>query len=370
MNDTIDGKNKFWEIDTNTPHIWQKILETCENAEKSIDLEQYIFINDEIGKKFLDLFEKKAKEGVKVRMLCDTAGSFPFYGSTLLKDLNDRGIEVRFFNTFIPVIFRSYYSWWFFRTHRRLVIVDNKIGFTGSFCIWEYTEKWKEIMIKVEGEAVKEMSDSFEIMWEGSRRENKGMNRFSFLKKRIHSGFDGFNFVSNVPRFGGRDLYYRMIETLRGAKKSIKISVPYFVPDRRLLRVLLLARRRGVKITILLPLKSDYHIVDLSARTYFKELLDVGIDIYLYDKGFLHHKIIITDDSWATVGSMNLDNVSLRYNFEGNIISNDHNFIIELARIMDKDISLAKKLERQDWLKRPLFDRFFEKLVRPIRVFI
>ena len=356
-----------WKIYTSPPPTWTDMLSACKTAKKSIELEEYIFVDDSIGRQFIDICREKAKEGVKVRFLCDTAGSFPFYGSTFINNLQKDGIEVQFFNTFVPVIWKSHYSWWFFRDHRKLMVIDEEVAFTGGICIWEDTKDWRDTSVRLTGVVVKEMQESFNAMWEWA----KGNRAPDSIKKAApHKGLDGFNFVSNIPRLKKRDLYYRLVEMMRHAEKEISIAVPYFAPDRRILRVLLLARRRGVNVKILLPKNSDFFMVDVSARTYFYDLLKAGVRIYLYDKSFYHGKTIVVDGLWATLGSMNLDNVSLRYNFEGNIVSTDEHFVNELRTTLDTDFTNAKEITLKEWIIRPFFQKFLEFFVRFIRAFI
>ncbi len=354
-----------WQIYNTPPEAWDAMLSACSDAKKNIDIEQYIFVDDNIGKKFLEVCKRKVKEGVRVRLLCDTAGSFSFYRSSLLHDLKKDGIELVFFNTFIPVIFKSHYTWWLFRDHRKLMVIDGETGFTGSVSIWEYAANWRDTFIKMHGVVVKEMQDSFNMMWERAQGRHVPDHY-----TRKHNSEDGFSFIPNIPRLQRRELYYRIVDAIRNAKKSITIAVPYFVPDRRMNRIIILAKRRGVEVTLLLTEKSDYQIVDIGARTYFHDLLKAGIRIHLYTNRIFHSKIIIIDDNWATVGSMNLDNVSLRYNFEANIISTNPRFISEIKESMSEDLKYTEEVTFQEWIERPLFHKFLEFMVRFIRPFI
>lgn len=354
-----------WKIHTDVPTIWESLIKACENAKYSIDIEQYIFIDDIIGNRFLEVLSRKASEGVKVRLLCDTAGSFPFYGSTMIFGLEKAGVEVVFFNTFVPVIFRSHFTWWFFRDHRKLAIIDGLVAFTGSFSIWDVTKNWRDTAIEIKGEVVEEMQESFNAMW--NRAFRKPVPEFP---KNLSIGEEGFNFVSNTPRPHQRELYYRIVEAIRGAKSHIYITVPYFTPDRRIVRILKLAKKRGVDVRIILPEKCDSTLLQIAAMSHFDDLLKAGIKIYIYKPSFIHSKSIIVDSHWATVGSLNLDNISLVYNFEANLISTDKKFVNDISEIFIKDLEKSEEIKLSSWKERDFDNKVLEWLIKFIRKFL
>lgn len=371
-----EQSSNSWKIFTTPPFAWEEMLFECERATESIDLEQYIFINDEIGQKFLDLFEKKAKEGVKIRLLCDTAGSFSFYTSSIIKNIEKTGISLQFFNTFIPVIFKSHYTWWFFRDHKKLLVIDRKIAYTGSIPIWEKAKDWRDTFIRFEGNIVEDIQNSFDHMWTRAlHKERKSpylkrlrnFGKEKFIQKKLT---DKFQYILNIPRLKKRELYYKMVDEMKKAKNEILIAMPYFSPDFRISHLLAKKAKRNVKVKIILTEKSDHPFLDIAARTYFHELLKSGVEIHLYQNSFFHEKKIIIDNKWTTLGSMNLDNVSLRYNFEANIISTDQKFINDLDNQYTLDLMNSKKITFEEWQNRQFFDKFLEFIVRPIRSFL
>ncbi len=336
-----------WKFYTTSPETWAAMLEACEQARETIDLEQFIFTPDEIGNRFIEVCERKAAQGVKVRFIWDAAGSFTFFRSSIIEELKKKGIELVFFKTLLPGFanFHDYRSW-YFRNHRRTLVVDNRIGFTGSICVSKRMENWRETHIRVEGAVVNDMQKAFDRMW--LRAQNKRVPKIYFYKRTDRE----FEYVTNKPLPGRRRLYRQIVEAIRNSQKYIYITVPYFVPTPRLARVLRLAAHRGVEVKIILPQSSDYTLVDIAARTFFHSLLKSGVKIFLYQGKMLHCKTIVIDGDWSTVGTMNLDNISLLYNFEANLTSVNTQMANELAEQFSIDLQSCKEINERDWKNR------------------
>ncbi len=336
----------------------------CLNAKTSIDVEQYILERDEIGQEFLELLISKRKQGIHVRILCDMAGSYGLFASNLPSTLKDIGIEIRFFNVIKPWRLLNFFSW-FLRDHRKLMVVDGATGFIGGVGFRKDMQFWRDTHLQITGPIVGEMRFAFEEMWETAGAENffRRMNRTrKFIK--------GFNFVTNSPYIRKRFMYRIFIEAIQNAQKYICITTPYFIPDRRLRRVLRLAARRGVEVKILIPESSNYKSVDLASRTCFEKLLSSGVKIFLYTNEMIHAKTAVIDDEWATVGSFNLDSLSFFYNYEANIVSTKKDFAMEVKKYFDVDLDYAKRAELAEWQARPLHQKFRETIMLPLRRFL
>ncbi len=350
-----------WKIYTTNPEAWNAMLQACERAEKSIDLEQFIFVADKIGEKFIDVCARKAKEGVKVRFLWDAAGSFSFFGSSIVEDLKNKGIELTFFKTLLPGLstFHDFRSW-YFRNHRRTLVIDGKIGFTGSICIHEYTEEWRDTHILLKGPVVEDMQKAFERMLDRAHGRH--------VPRRIPDKRDReFEYITNTPLGRNRRLYNKIVEAIREAKEYIYISTPYFVPTHRLARALRLAARRGVDVRIIIPEKSDHPIVDLGARTFFHHMLNTGVKIHLYQGKMLHGKTIAVDGKWASAGTLNIDHISLLYNFEANIVSTNTTFADDISSHFIRDLRNTKEVTYEAWKNRSWTEKiavFFVKFIR------
>ncbi len=352
--------NHAWSFQTTVKEAWETMLAAIEHAHKSIDLEQYIFEHDAIGERFTEALIRRAHEGIKIRVLCDTAGSYYMYNSSMPLRLRAAGIEVRFFNHISPWRIHTISSW-FFRDHRKLLIIDGKTTFTGGVGIRDDMIKWRDTSLSITGPVTFTISHSFNQMWK--KAEKKIFFRF---KKSKNSG-NVWNFVTNAPRFHQRKLYHLYIDVIRNAEKRIYITTPYFIPDMRLLRVLRLAARRGVDVRIIVPYSSDVAWVDRVSRSYFRALLHSGVRIYRYTPSFIHTKTAIVDNDWATIGSFNLDNLSFLYNYEGNITSSNKECVTQLAQQFNNNLTQCEEIRKDTWDKRPLGQKIMEYISWPLR---
>ncbi len=352
-----------WRLYSNTQEAWDTMYADCERAKKTIDFEIYIFDVDTIGTRFIELFLKKATEGVRVRLLLDMVGSYPFYISRLPEDLLRAGIEVRFFNPVSPWRLTNFTSN-FFRTHQKLLVIDHEIVHTGGVNIRDEMKDWRDSHVRLIGELAEEGGFIFARMWRIASQ-----NKFlPFRKPSVY--VKNFGFRTNSPHFRQRFIYNELIEAIRNAKKYIYLTTPYFVPDLRLLRVLRLAAKRGVDVRILIPKCSNFRSADLAAQSYFTLLLKSGIKIFRYSDKMLHAKTAVIDRSWGTVGSFNLDSLSLLFNYELNVVSNSEDFAFELQEIFLKDLQNAELVNAQVWYKRSLWRKFLEGVTWPIHKFL
>ncbi len=359
---------------THGQEAWGAMLLACENARESIDIEQYIFADDEVGKQFVDVLRERAWAGVKIRILCDTVGSWSLYTSRLPSIMKQDGIEVRFFNVVSPWRIGNLFSW-YFRDHRKIMIVDKKIGFTGGIGLQNKMHNWRDTNVEVRGSIVNEMMITFNEMW--VHVENRDIiSRIS----KARSYTRGFRFITSAPYLRKRFLYHSIIDALRSARTYAYITTPYFIPDRRLARVLRLAVKRGVDVRLLLPglpeepdnqfSATSQTAVRYGAYSHYEPMLRAGVKIFEYHKSFLHSKTMVIDDEWSTVGSFNLDNLSFLYNYEANIISTDQESIQAIKNHFTQDLMHAKEITLEDWVKRPLYHKVREFFVSPIRRFL
>ncbi len=348
-----------WKFYLTAEDAWESMYADCEAAEKSILLEQYIFTNDTvIGKRLIDLLIKKAKQGIEVRLLLDGAGSYLLSYSHLITDLRAVGAEVIFFK---PIsIWRAYnYVSWFFRDHRKLMIVDSKIGHTGGVGINGRMRDWRDTHVRIEGSVVAEMEEAFYNL--RSRQILRRPRRYP----RAAEFSKAFHYVTNAPHYRRRYLYQSLIEHIRSAKDFIYVTSPYFIPDSGIFRALRLASKRGVDVRIITPLVSDHMVVDLATYSYFGVALRSGMRIYTYAAEVLHAKTVVIDGEWSSVGSANLDNLSLLFNYEGNIVSTDRDFAQTIKEQFLTDVNHSLEIRRHLWRHRPRWQKIAEVLTWP-----
>lgn len=367
-----------WKLYSDSEQAWNAMTAACEKAETSIDLEQFIFVDDAVGQRFIDVCARKAKEGVRIRFLWDAAGSFSFFGSAIADDLKKKGIHLLFFKTLIPGFFSIHnYRSWYLRNHRRSLVIDGKIAFTGSIGVWEKMRTWRETNIEIEGPVIHDIQAAFETMWHRALGQKETREEKKLGRKKVHMRNKGeFIYETNNPIPRKRYLYYRIMEAMRNAEKSIYITTPYFVPTVRLSRILRLAAYQGVDVRIIIPKVSDHPVVDLAASSYFQKMFDAGVKIYYY-KGaattgnrMIHSKTFIIDENWASIGTLNMDTISLLYNFEANIVSTNPHFVGEILKSFWNDIEHSELIDAKTWKRRIFLQKIPEMLVKPIRKFL
>jgi cardiolipin synthase len=246
-----------------------------------------------------------------------------------------------------------------------MIITDRSTMITGGTCIGKRMEDWRETQIKIEGPVVQQAVKVFDQSWKKVYKKHTHS-----LGTQYKSGLDGFSYITQAPLLRERHIYYRLIDAIRQSRKCVYLTSPYFLPDNRLQRVLVLAARRGVDVRILMPAVGDHKIVDLGSDTYFEFLLSKGVKVFRYTPSMIHTKTAVIDDDWAMVGTMNLDNVSLRYNFESAIITTNPLCVDELKGHFMNDLKVSKQMNLDEWKARPRFRKFKELLVWPIRKFL
>lgn len=343
-----------------TSVIVEEILSAIEHAEHEILLQTFYFDTDEIGKNILKALAHKASHGVKVHCLFDALGARGLSDSREEKDTIRAGVHIEYFNWLTPWSFKNKRSW-FFRNHKRTLIIDNKTIYIGGWCIGKKTIDWIDANISITNEHVTHRAVAdFKNMSNFARRRTLRFHhekKFSYSLDPLHT----HQYAYQAPLLRARHIYYTYLKLLKSATRSITLIAPYFVPDRKLISEIVRAKRKGVKVDVYIPKNTDYRTVDIAARTYFTKLLKQGVHIHLF-KDMLHAKVSVLDDT-VFIGSLNLDNVSLRYNFENGVFVRD----TETLETVMNDIKMLQEnsetVQYTEWLERSLWDKFLEKVV-------
>ena len=337
------------------------------DAKVSIDIEAFYFIEDKIGSDFLILLIEKAKEGLKIRLLLDHIGAYDFANSKTLEILKRHGIKVLFFNSLLPFSKNSK-TIWYFRNHRRCIIIDSEYVFTGSVCIGQPTVDWIELGIFVKDTYLADRARIiFNQTW--NKVYHPTFNIGSVSKNDLKAKND-FNYITQAPLQFKRHIYRSYLKSIKTAQNEIYLITPYFIPNAKFVRYLIAATKRQVKINIIMPKRTEWAAVDLARNTHIHTLLKNGVSIYFHEK-MVHSKFALFDMAEAFAGTFNLDNLSMSYNYESTLKILKTDCISDLYNHIKIDLlPHSVKLDIQPWDNRGIFLKLLEKLVWPIRRFL
>jgi cardiolipin synthase A/B len=351
-----DGKEKF-----------DQLFKDIRRAKEYIHIQYYIIKNDNLGKKLIDELTKKAKEGVKVRVLYDDLGSRGL-PKRLFKEFRAAGglVEVFFPSKFRFINLRMNY-----RNHRKLVIIDGKIGYVGGFNIGdEYLGLnakfgyWRDTHLRIQGMAVYALQVRFILDWNQASDINDVYYVPNLFPESVSHGAVGIQIVTSGPDSELEQIKNGYIKMIMSAKKSIYIQTPYFIPDASLLDSLRIACLSGIEVNIMIPNKPDHLFVYWATLSYIGDLLKVGANVYIYDNGFVHAKTLVVDEEVSSVGTANIDYRSFKLNFEVNAFLYDEGISKKLTQIFKEDMLVSKLLTFEEFQKRSLEVRFKESVSR------
>jgi cardiolipin synthase len=344
-----------WHFYLSPGAAWAAMYDDCEKAQESIELEQYILENDPLGQKFLNLFIQKAKQGVKIKILCDRIGSHALSGSPLMTELRDSGGIFRFYNSFTFVDLLRLRRW-LPRTHAKMLVVD-AVAYIGGVCWAERMKDWRDTQIRIRGPVVQQIKKAISDDISAPRR-------FRVVAPMPASDFQ---YIQSEPRFFQHNIYRAVIGALCQAKQYVYISSAFFIPPRRLRRLLRQAALDGVQVVVLVPEHSDFWLADWVSLSYAPRLLKAGVRIFHYQPTVLHNKIVMVDDAWATIGSSNMDTLSFFRNRESNLIVANKDAIAEMKKDFLNDLHRSKELTLGGLKEIPLWKRMAAHVGRLFR---
>jgi len=342
----------------NGDEIFPAMLEAIRSARRTITFETYIYWSGEIGRAFADALAERARSGVKVHVLLDWVGTGKM-NQSMIASMEQAGIEVRKYH---PL------RWYHLgrlnnRTHRKLLVVDGVVGFTGGVGIadqWlgnaEDPEHWRDSHFRINGPAVAQMQAAFMDNWIETRSVVlHGDEYFPPLERAGPQSAQVFKSSSNEGSESARLMYLLSISS---AARSVRIANAYFVPDDLSVATLAAARRRGVQVEIIVPGRhTDAVIVRRASRSRWGPLLEAGVAIYEYQPTMYHTKVMIVDDVWTSVGSTNFDSRSFRLNDEANLNVLDVDFAREQAAVFEEDRARSTRITLEMWRSRPLAEK-------------
>ncbi|MFI3262437.1 MAG: cardiolipin synthase [Rikenellaceae bacterium] len=364
-NSPLSYKNNV-TILNNGENAFPEIIESLKEAQEHIHLEYYMFLDDEIGSEIIDILCKKSQNGVSVRLIYDDIGSWGF-SHKAIKELRNAGVEVV---SFMPVLFPLLTSKINYRNHRKIIVIDGKVGFTGGMNIADkYIKgnkelgKWHDIHLKIEGRAVLSLQLIFTKDWFFlTGEEIKNVNLFP--GSNLKDGDTTMQVVTSGPDSHWASIMQAFFKAITQAKEQINVSTPYFSPSESILTALKVAALGGVEVNVMIPSKNDSTIVYWATRSYIAELLEAGVNVYIFLDGFNHSKLITIDSEFSAIGSANIDIRSFEYNFEITAFMFDKEKTSELKNIYYEDIKQSRKLEFESWANRPRKEKTLEAFCR------
>lgn len=369
VNNAAYTTNNSVSIYTDGNELFNELIYQIRQAEKYIHIQFYIFKDDELGTRILDALLDKLAEGVEVRLLYDSVGSRLFSDKSIHK-LKKHGAKVgSFFPSFLKVInFNLNY-----RNHRKIVIIDGKVGFVGGFNVGdEYVGKdpkfgyWRDTHTKIIGSAVNDLNMRFMMDWRYTTHED--INFIKYLNDDInpYDGNVGVQIVSSGPDLSAMvEIKYGYLKMIQKAKKYIYIQSPYLILDEPLLDTLKIACLSGVDVRIMIPTKPDHPFVHWASYSYAGELLKFGAKIYKYDpNAFLHAKTVVMDDSICSIGTANMDIRSFELNFEVNAFIYSHDIALQQRLYFESDILKCDEVTKEIYDNRSTYIKFKESISR------
>ena len=306
----------------------------------------------------------KAKEGVEVRMIYDDIGSWKTK-QRFFKEMRDAGVQVYpYLKVLLPYLSPRFN----FRNHRKIVVIDGEIGYTGGFNFADrYVDGgnfafWRDSHVRIEGKAVYGLQTAFLIDWFFVSRSL--LTSKYYFPDVINHGDCLVQTVTSSPDTDWESIMQGIFSVLTRSKRYVYIQTPYFLPNESLLTALQTAALSGVDVRLMLPEKSDTWVALKGMHSYFTEIMEAGVKVYLYKDGFLHAKTIVADDIVSTVGSTNLDYRSFELNFEVNAFIYSQNFSKQMKDVFLKDQENCKKIDLNEWINRPRLVRWSESICR------
>lgn len=361
----LTSKNRV-SVLNNGKQTFSSIMEELREAKSSIHIEYYIFENDRIGSKIARILMKKAESGVEVRFIYDDVGSWGLSHSFISK-LKKSGVKV---GCFMPVVFPWFTSKINYRNHRKIVVIDGKVAFTGGLNIADrYLRrgrrlgKWRDTHLKIEGEAALMLQAVFITDWYFLHRKELLIQPKYFPEQSVEDGV-AMQIASSGPDSDWASIMQAFFAAINRAKKHIYISSPYFLPNQAILTALKVAALSGIDVRIMIPSRSDSKIVYWATRSYIGELVRAGIKMYLYNAGFNHSKLIMIDGEFSSVGSANMDIRSFEDNFEVSALIYDTEITRQLEVSFIKDLTFSTLATKEWWESRAKHHAIYESLSR------
>ncbi|HNW75594.1 MAG TPA: cardiolipin synthase [Bacteroidales bacterium] len=354
----INGEEKFPEV-----------ISALEQAQRYIHLEYYIYDDDEIGNRIKDILIRKAKEGVEVRMIYDDFGSRSIR-KTLAKELRTRGVEAYPFNRVRLLLFANRLN---YRNHRKLIIIDGQCGFVGGINIADrYINSsqdkdhkyWRDTHLRIDGPGILFLQHMFLCDWNFcSGHKIQPVHKY-FCAEPVPGSNTSVQIAASGPDSPASTIKLSFLKAINLAQHEILLTTPYLIPGGSIMDALKIATMGGVKVKLIVPGVSDSILVNAAAWSNYGELLKAGVELYTYNRGFIHAKTMVIDGRVSIVGTANMDHRSFDLNFEVNAVIYSAAFAEQLRRSFVADLAESSLITYDQWHSRPFVYRLAERVAR------
>lgn len=355
----INGEEKF-----------KCLFQDIEKAERTIHLEYYIIEDDIIGTQLIDLICKKSEEGVKVRLSYDYVGSK--LSSAAHRKLKASKVDCY---PFMPVYFPKFTSKLNYRNHRKIAVIDGKIGYVGGINITDRYVNishsgtfWRDTHVRIEGDAVGSLQLQFLLNWDFVTEQNMIIEDHFFPKVEIDRKAL-VQIAASGPDSDWANIMEAIFTAINTADEKVYITTPYFIPNDEVKTAVTAAAKSGVEVKLILPKEGDSWIAQYAGFSFVEEMLEAGVKVYFYTKGFVHAKTMIVDDIFCTVGTSNMDYRSFNINFEINALMYDKTTTRHLTDIFNEDLKFCYEIVLNEWRQRPKGQKIkesFSRLLAPL----
>lgn len=352
------------EVYTEGVAMLHTLLRELSKAIRHIHLEFYIFEDDAVGRQVRDVLMAKVRAGVEVRVLYDDVGCWRV-PHRFFEEMREAGIEVR---SFLKVRFPLFTSKVNFRNHRKIAVIDGRVGFVGGMNLAErYMHGfpwgiWRDTHLLLEGKAVHGLQTTFLLDWYFVDRTL--ITSAVYFPKIENCGTSLVQIVTSEPVGPWKDIMQGLVAAITGARRYFYIQTPYFLPTEAVLEAMQTAALAGVDVRLMLPMRADSRLTHLGSCSYLADVLQAGVKVYFYKRGFLHSKLMVSDDELSTVGSTNVDFRSFEHNFEVNAFIYDADTAQRMRDVFLQDQRDCVQLFLKNWVKRSWYRKAGESVVR------
>lgn len=360
-------RNNSVKLLVNGEQKFEEVMRVLRKAKHHIHIEYYIFEQDEIGSSIIELMIEKAREGVEVRFIYDDFGS-PSIKKKIERRMRDAGVEV---HPFHKVHFYLLANRLNYRNHRKIIVVDGQTAFVGGINVSDkYINNkpgklyWRDTHLRIDGPGVFYLQYLFISDWNFCCPNELKPDDFHF---KVNPGIGDNKFVqiaAGGPHSPQPSVAYSILQAINIAKEEILITTPYFIPSESINDAICIAALSGLRVKLLVPGICDSKFVNAASKSYYNELLLAGVEIYLYQKGFVHAKTLVADRKLSMVGTANMDHRSFELNFEVNAIVYDRDFAEQMRQVFMNDLKDAEKIDAERWFSRPAYVQLPERFAR------